>query len=116
MPEHSTEVPGLACRFVKGLVEKMNGTIEVQSVPGQGSTFTVTLPFRIGKAESSKEQKTEQKQEKLLTGKRILLVEDNEINMEIAQFYLEDGGAAVDIVWNGAQAREPVCSFKGRLL
>ena len=97
---------GLGMSIVKDLVEKMGGTIDVESELGQGTTFRFRLPFQIDKsapalpspAPGSSSDGAE------LTGFRLLLAEDNEINMEIAEFYLTERGAAVDKAWDGQQA------------
>ena len=94
---------GLGMSIVKKLIENMNGSIEVESVPGEGTTFTFRLPFLLdqaGGAEAKREEETGED----ISGLHILLVEDNEINMEIAEFYLTDAGAMVDQAWNGAEA------------
>ncbi|WP_432631277.1 ATP-binding protein [Brotaphodocola sp.] len=141
---------GLGMSIVKEMVAKMNGTIQVQSRVGVGTTFVVAIPFEldvqasrvkntkngmgaigdqtetysedgaetenleknISKESTSKEgtlkEGTPKKDtsRKELAGKNILLAEDNEINMEIAEFYLTDHGASVDQAWNGQEASE----------
>ena len=94
---------GLGMSIVKKLIENMNGSIEVESVPGEGTTFTFRIPFLLDRAGSA-DVEQEEETAKDISGLRILLVEDNEINMEIAEFYLTDAGAAVDQAWNGAEA------------
>ena len=93
---------GLGMSIVKQLVEKMGGTITVKSKLGEGSCFTVVLPFKI-----DTDAKPEQKDIPANTdiaGLRILLVEDNELNMEIAEFMLTDSGAKVEKAVNGWEA------------
>ena len=98
---------GLGMAIVKRLINKMNGNIEVRSKKDKGTCFAVTIPFRIdGKHE---EVETEERTEPAeIHGKRLLLVEDNELNQEIAQFLLTEAGAVVDIAWNGKEAVEAV--------
>ena len=91
--------------IVKALLEKMGGCIDVESVPGEGSTFTFRLPFKVNDVLAQKEERNESS-EKTLAGMHFLLAEDNEINMEIAEFYLTDLGATVSKVWNGKEALE----------
>ena len=94
---------GLGMPIVKTLVERMGGTIEIDSVSGEGSTVYISLPFHV--AETVQEiSVTEEAEEVPLKGKRILLVEDNDLNLEIAQFLLEDAGAEVVTARNGKQA------------
>ena len=93
---------GLGMSIVSQLVQKINGTITVESTVGEGSCFTVTLPFAIDHdppaAGPEKEASTD------LHGKRLLVVEDNELNMEIAEFMLKSAGAEVVKAFDGESA------------
>lgn len=94
---------GLGMSIVNRLVNKMEGTIEVQSEKGKGSTFTVTIPFEIvGETDIRSEKRALEQCN--IAGDRILLVEDNELNMEIAETVLQDAGAVVTKAFNGQQA------------
>ena len=94
---------GLGMAIVKKLVEKMNGTIEVSSKEGVGSSFVITIPFEI--AESPEEIKIPaEKEPDNIQGVKLLLVEDNELNAEIAEVLLQDAGAHVTTVHNGKEA------------
>lgn len=89
--------------IVKSLVDKMGGTIEIESTQGEGSTFVVTIPFDIAQAPETGNAETAEN-EVSVQNLRILLVEDNELNMEIAQYLLEDAGAVVTKAFDGKQA------------
>ena len=103
------------------LVEKMGGTIQVESVRGEGTTFTFRLPFTVSETAASETTTVGGDISDLLRDRKILLVEDNEINMEIAQFYLEEAGAKVEKAWNGQEAvalfsQNPAGSFDAILM
>lgn len=92
---------GLGMSIVGQLVKKMDGDIVVKSEKGKGTDICVTLPFELDLTQ----HKPKVQEQKIcdLHNKKILLVEDNEINMEIAEFMLEDAGAIVDKASNGKQ-------------
>ena len=96
---------GLGMPITKKLVEKMDGTITFESKEGVGTTFVIRVPFKI---DSDADNREEQKEvsEKSIKGLHILLAEDNELNMEIAEFLLRNEGADVTKVWNGQEAVE----------
>ena len=89
--------------IVKALVDKMQGKIVVDSLVGHGTTFGVTLPFKINHHVSEEHEETE-KSDKSVEGMRILVVEDNELNMEIVTMILEDAGAILTKAGNGREA------------
>ena len=93
---------GLGMSIVAQLVKKMNGTIQVESTVGEGSSFTVVLPFAIDHDPPAAAEKTPSAGD--LRGKRLLVVEDNELNMEIAEFMLKSTGAEVVPVFDGESA------------
>ncbi len=95
---------GLGMSIVKALLDKMGGSIEVESRLGEGSTFTFRLPFKVDENAIETKKEEQSSVEQKLEGKQILLVEDNEINMEIAEFYLKELGIVVDKAWNGQEA------------
>lgn len=99
---------GLGMSIVKGIVQQMSGEIAVESEVGKGSKFTVTLPLQIVKnyRKDNLQNQPKEVQEYDLQGKKILLVEDNNINMEIAKEMLEMFGAEVIEAWNGLEAVE----------
>ena len=91
------EGSGIGMGITKKLVELMNGTIEVKSKQGEGSTFTVTIPCRKASKEDALVKKNNNpRNENCLKGVRILLVEDNEINTEIATDLLTEEGCIVE--------------------
>ena len=96
---------GLGMAIVKNLVEKMGGTITFESEEGTGSTFVIRVPFRIDTDRESKAE-TGEKTEASIRGLHILLAEDNDLNMEIAEFVLQNEGADVTKAWNGQEAVE----------
>lgn len=97
---------GLGMSIVKRIIDKMNGTIEVKSKEGEGSTFIITLPFEVVEQQEVKDKKqlTDLPANANISGMHLLLVEDNELNAEIAQTLLEDAGAIITVVNNGQQA------------
>ena len=96
---------GLGMSISKKLVEKMGGTITFESEEGAGTTFVIRVPFKIDlDVDKSKEQKN--LSEKTIKGLHILLAEDNELNMEIAEFMFQNEGAEVTKAWNGLEAVE----------
>ena len=100
---------GLGMPIVKSLVTQMSGQIYVDSKLGQGSTFTVTVPFITVQAEEESRQARQAYKEKpafTLEGKKILLAEDNMLNMEIAAEILTMNGLEVVQAWNGLEAVE----------
>lgn len=128
---------GLGMSIVKQLIKAMHGTIEVKSTLGEGTTFVFQLPFKISEQSGTKiEEKYSFNAEKAagkmytdtqervssvssngeesaqnnLNGINILLVEDNDLNMEIAEFYLSDRGAMIEKAWNGQEALDKFTS------
>ena len=96
-------ITGLGMAIVKKLVEKMNGTIEVTSKEGVGTTFVITIPFEIAKSPVEHILEAEEEQNSI-QGVNLLLVEDNDLNAEIAEVLLGDAGAHVTTVHNGKEA------------
>mgnify|MGYP000786209148 FL=1 len=111
--EHSTtenKVPGtgLGLPIIKSMIELMGGSIQVESRQGIGTKFTINLSFDIALKEEvyGSEDTIESSAIHTIKGKRILLVEDNELNAEIAKTVLEDVGALITRAENGQQALE----------
>ena len=94
---------GLGMPIAKNLIEKMGGTITCESEEGAGTTFVIRVPFRIDTDRDSKAESGE-KAEASIRGLHILLAEDNELNMDIAEFLLQNEGAEVTKAWNGQEA------------
>ena len=96
---------GLGMAIVKELLERMGGTIQIDSVENQGTTIHVVIPFEIAEESAAVQEMSELPKENL-SGRRILLVEDNELNREIAAFLLKDEGISVTEAEDGQQAVE----------
>ena len=94
---------GLGMPIVKQLIELMGGSIDISSELGEGSTFVISIPFDPAPAPRETEQVAN---ESVLKGRRLLLVEDNDLNAEIAATILEGDGAYVSIAGDGVQAVE----------
>ena len=94
---------GLGMPITKKLVEKMGGTISFESKEGTGTTFVIRIPFRIDTDRKDRTE-TEEKTETSIQGLHVLLTEDNELNMEIAEFVLQNKGTVVTKAWNGQEA------------
>lgn len=103
---------GLGMTIIKGFVDAMGGTIDIKSEENKGTEIIVRLCQRIAEApEKSEEQKTISCSPELFAGKRVLLVEDNSMNREIATAILEEAGFKVDTAENGAIAVEKVTYY-----
>ena len=96
---------GLGMSIAKNLVEKMGGSISFESEEGAGTTFVIRVPFKID-PDADKREEQRDVSEKSIKGLHILLAEDNELNMEIAEFVLQNGGADVTKARNGQEAVE----------
>ena len=96
---------GLGMPITKKLVEKMGGTITFESKEGVGTTFVIRVPFKID-LDADKREEQKDLSEKSIKGLHILLAEDNELNMEIAKFILQNEGVVVTKAWNGQEAVE----------
>ncbi len=94
---------GLGLSIVKQMVELMGGTVELASKIDEGSTFTLTIPFKLDLSPVGHEWVVHDVD---LDGRRALLVEDNALNLEIAQLMLEDMGLEVETAANGLEALE----------
>ena len=96
---------GLGLSISRKLVEKMGGTITFESEKGVGTTFVSRVPFKID-LDADKREEQKDVSEKSIKGLHILLAEDNELNMEIAEFVLQNEGADVTKAWDGQEAVE----------
>lgn len=104
---------GLGMPITKNLITQMNGEIRVESEPGKGTTFTIILPFTAAREEApgydapeEARAPAEQPEPVSLEGLRVLLAEDNEVNMEITTELLDMNGVQVTQAWNGREAME----------
>ena len=96
---------GLGMSIAKNLIEKMGGSISFESKEGAGTTFVIQVPFKID-PDADKREEQRDVSEKSIKGLHILLAEDNELNMEIAEFAIQNEGAEVTKAWNGQEAVE----------
>ena len=96
---------GLGMAISRKLVEEMGGTITFESEKGVGTTFVIRLPFKID-PDADKREEPKNVSEKSIKGLHVLLAEDNELNMEIAEFVLQNEGAEVTKAWNGQETVE----------
>ena len=111
---------GLGMSITKSLVDKMGGTIGVESKQGVGTTYTITLPCAIDNT-ATEEPERQQTDLTVLRGRQVLLAEDNALNMEIIEFLLNDVGIKVTKAADGQQAVEafaasPVGGFDAILM
>lgn len=105
--EGASSGSGLGASIAKQLVELMGGTMSFTSTLGQGTTFTIRLPFeKCTRSEIPQTVRVDADDGDVLQGLRVLLVEDNELNAEIAQFTLDRAGAVVTHVKDGESAVE----------
>ena len=106
--ENKVQGTGLGLSIIKSMIELMDGSIQVESRQGIGTKFTIDLSFDIALKEEvyGSEDTIESSAIHTIKGKRILLVEDNELNAEIAKTVLEDVGALITRAENGQQALE----------
>ncbi len=96
---------GLGMPITKKLIEKMGGTITFESEKEKVTTFVIKIPFKIDQ-DADRREEQETISEKSIKDLKILLVEDNELNMEIAEFVIQNEGASVTKAWNGQEAVE----------
>ena len=96
---------GLGLSISRKLVEKMGGTITFESEKGVGTIFVIRVPFKID-LDADKREEQKDVSEKSIKGLHVLLAEDNELNMEIAEFVLQNEGADVTKAWDGQEAVE----------
>ena len=94
---------GLGMPITRNLIEKMDGTITFESEKGKGTVFVVTIPFKVAPDMQNQEEK-QLVLEDSIKGLNLLLVEDNELNMEVAEFIIKNEGATVTKAWNGQEA------------
>ena len=114
--ENKIEGTGLGMSIVQHLVGLMGGTIDIQSALGVGTTITVTLTLQkqeTGTAASADEHAVENPSLSIV-GRRVLLVEDNELNQEIAKYILEEKGLVVDVVDDGDVAVQRISDIAAR--
>mgnify|MGYP000712870016 CR=1 FL=1 len=97
---------GLGMSIVQGLIQKMHGSVQVESELGKGTKITCQIPFELDTESEMIKETGEISDVTAIENLHILLAEDNEINMEIAEFYLEDMKIKVDKAWNGKEAVE----------
>ncbi|UKI38251.1 MAG: ATP-binding protein [Clostridiales bacterium] len=95
---------GLGLPIVQKLVKKLGGKISVESEKGKGTKFEITIPYKY--AEAHVEKSSMQGSSASIEGLTVLLAEDNELNMEIAEYILTDAGAKVIRAYNGKEAFE----------
>ena len=95
---------GLGLAIVKEILQKLGGTIKVHSKKNVGSTFILSIPFKLAQLEQLSCKSKAKDKTQSLKGKRVLLVEDNDLNAEIAQFMLEENEIEVQRAENGQKA------------
>lgn len=106
------EGTGLGMAIVQNLVRLMNGTIRIESKIGIGTKFVVTLPLKQQEDKGERIKKQERPLQTNFSGKRVLMVEDNELNMEIAVDLLSAANVMVETAENGLEAVEKVIHAK----
>ncbi|MDE7436630.1 MAG: response regulator [Lachnospiraceae bacterium] len=109
-----TQGTGLGLPITKNIVDMMNGSIHVDSRVGEGSTFTVRLPFPVTHETVQEQMETKEMRTPSLAGKYVLLAEDNELNREIAKELLQGYGLVIEEAEDGDVAVEMVKSSGGK--
>lgn len=102
---------GLGLTIVKKLSEGLGGNVTLNSELGKGSTFSVSLPFKVEEVKAAANTSNQEANVTTLKGKRVLLVEDNELNQMVASQFLKSAEVVVEIAGNGEEAFQKVTEF-----